>query len=430
MRIISLRRLRREDDPINDQPKTSAPGLMAMKRHFDKNILLCVAGMTPQIVTETLYALTRNPDERIDEIRVITTPAGRDKVMTDLLDARRGQFFAFCRDYKIDPASVNFNERTITLLRLEDGRQLEDIRSASDNEHVANQICRIVYELRRNSQTRVHASVAGGRKTMGIYLTAAMQLFARSWDTLSHALVSEDFETLDDFYYIPPTPREIEVRDRQTGETRRLSTANAEIHLADIPFIRLRGVLSGWLADNDRGYGDLVKRAQSDLDLIEAAHDLKLDLRERSVRVADREAKLTEREFYVYFLFARFRRSAKKDEKADELFGWRAVNEIRADDLDAVFRAITASRENEMGLEECRSFPRYDFLANLAARLESSNPLDQEDARKMFSETRARINRKLEEAGVPSRFFLASRGERGLMRYGLPVPPERIISIS
>ncbi len=39
---------------------------------------------------------------------------------------------------------------------------------------------------------------------MSIYLTAAMQLFARSWDTLSHVLVSEDFETLRDFYYIPP----------------------------------------------------------------------------------------------------------------------------------------------------------------------------------------------------------------------------------
>lgn len=38
---------------------------MMMKRQFDKNILLCVAGMTPQIVTETLYALTREPDERI-----------------------------------------------------------------------------------------------------------------------------------------------------------------------------------------------------------------------------------------------------------------------------------------------------------------------------------------------------------------------------
>ena len=47
-----------------------------------------------------------------------------------------------------------------------------------------------------------------------------------------------------------------------------------------------------------------MKRAQSDLDLIEASHDLKLGLREKTVRVADREAKLAEREFYVCLLFA------------------------------------------------------------------------------------------------------------------------------
>ena len=42
-----------------------------------KQILLCAAGMTPQIVTETLWALTQERGERIDEIRVMTTLAGK-----------------------------------------------------------------------------------------------------------------------------------------------------------------------------------------------------------------------------------------------------------------------------------------------------------------------------------------------------------------
>jgi CRISPR-associated protein (TIGR02584 family) len=396
-----------------------------MKQAFRKNILLCVAGMTPQIVTETLYALTQKQGERVDEIRVITTLAGRDRLLADLLDPQRGQFFAFCRDYGIDPAAMRFNESLISLLRSPDGQHPEDIRSAVDNEHAADQICEIVSELTRDPQTRLHASVAGGRKTMSLYLTAAMQLFARSWDRMSHVLVSRDFETLNDFYYIPPAPREIEVRDRQSGEMKRISTARAEIHLADIPFIRLRGVLAGWLGDDRPTYGEMVKRTQSDLDLMETMHDLKLDLRARTLRVADREAKLAEREFFIYLLFAWLRQTSQPDGAVSES-GWRAAHEIRRDDLDAIFRLITAAREKELGLEECASYPRYDFLAKLLARIESGKPLDWDDVRKTLTETRARINRKLEEAGIPSRFFLASQGERGSVRYGLALAPEQI----
>jgi CRISPR-associated protein (TIGR02584 family) len=53
-----------------------------------KHILLCVAGGTPQIITETLWALTQPPRrERVDEIRVITTLEGRKKVRQLLLES-------------------------------------------------------------------------------------------------------------------------------------------------------------------------------------------------------------------------------------------------------------------------------------------------------------------------------------------------------
>lgn len=60
-------------------------------------ILLCVADMTPQVITETLYALTQLRGERVDEIRVITTRRGRDCVLARFLDAGRGEFFNFYR---------------------------------------------------------------------------------------------------------------------------------------------------------------------------------------------------------------------------------------------------------------------------------------------------------------------------------------------
>src|SRR5262249_27495845 len=161
--------------------------------------------------------------ERVDEIRVLTTLGGRDKIMSgvaggrgrpeeSLLHPQAGQFFNFCRDYQITPTAIKFDETSITLLRTPDGRSLADIRTPEENEYAGDQICKIVCELGKDPNVRLHASAAGGRKTMSIYLTAAMQLFGRAQDTLSHVLVNEEFETHPDFFYIPPTPRLLQTR--------------------------------------------------------------------------------------------------------------------------------------------------------------------------------------------------------------------------
>src|SRR5712691_2229325 len=78
-----------------------------------KNLLLCVAGGTPQIVTETLYALTvqdrpQGP-ELIDEIRVITTLEGRKKIRETLLAGTLGMFHRFLRDYP-EVGAIQFDE--------------------------------------------------------------------------------------------------------------------------------------------------------------------------------------------------------------------------------------------------------------------------------------------------------------------------------
>src|SRR5438128_10298982 len=97
---------------------------------------------------------------------------------------------------------------------------------------------------------------------MRVYLTAAMQIFGSTNDQLLHVLVSEDFETHTEFFYIPPAAHPFEKRDRQGNVIKQLSTADAEIHLAGIAFIRLRGIVSQWLAEDRPAYRDMVLRAQ------------------------------------------------------------------------------------------------------------------------------------------------------------------------
>lgn len=81
-----------------------------------------------------------------------------------------------------------------------------------------------VRNLTASKQTTLHASLAGGRKTMTFYLGYAMSLFGRKTDVLSHVLVTPEFENQRDFFF----PDE--------------AHANA-VTLADIPFIRHRATL-------------------------------------------------------------------------------------------------------------------------------------------------------------------------------------------
>jgi CRISPR-associated protein (TIGR02584 family) len=77
-----------------------------------RHILLCVAGGTPQIITETLWAL-KERGERVDEIRVITTKEGQRKVKRLLLDESEGMFHRFLRDFP-KVGNIKFDENRHT----------------------------------------------------------------------------------------------------------------------------------------------------------------------------------------------------------------------------------------------------------------------------------------------------------------------------
>ena len=409
---VAMENLNLRDSPDND--------LGQQRRGACRHILLCVAGLTPQIITETLYTLTQRQGVRVDEIRVITTLSGRDRIVQSLLDPKQGHFAAFCHDYDIDPAGTAFSEETITLLRTPDGRMLDDIRSVDENGHAANQICEIVRELTRDPHTRLYASAAGGRKTMSIYLTAAMQLFGRVQDRLSHVLVGEPFETHPEFYYIPPEPRDLEVRDRQ-GHVRTLTTAQATIHLADIPFIRLRGLIPEWMQQHDSDYSSVVQRAQEDLDLLEKAHSFRLHCRSKSITVSKRRLRLTVLEFFLHALLASMR---QQDRGQD---GFVRLDDITIADLDNVFRRITAVSGQERGVEDHELVAGFGFLKTLPALLGSTHPEDRKYLKDRFSQLISKSRNGARKAGIPRHYLMTARGRGDARRYGLQVEPQRIV---
>lgn len=216
-----------------------------------RHVLVAVAGQTPAIITETLWALEKRRNVRIDEIRVITTEAGRESVIRHLL-GENGHFVKFCRDYEVPHGRISFSDKQIYLLRSSDGRPLIDIRSTEDNLAAADQVFALIRKWCAREEEVLLCSIAGGRKTLSVYLSMALMLCGRSRDRLYHVLVAPEFETgVRDFFYPPPEPT-IYWRLACFDESGKaiyapISSDNADLQLADIPFPRLRQAIGGEL---------------------------------------------------------------------------------------------------------------------------------------------------------------------------------------
>jgi CRISPR-associated protein (TIGR02584 family) len=309
-----------------------------------KEILIAVAGLTPQVVTETLYYLTqvKKPRSRISEIHVITTLDGKGEVVTKLLDKHKGKFFEFCRDYRIDPSSIEFNQDSIILFRDSEGNPLQDIRTPEDNERVADQITEFIREKTSDEDSIIHCSIAGGRKTMSVYLACALMLFGRPRDTLSHVLVDEGSE-MDRAFFYPPR------FSRKPG-----------VDLAEIPYIRLRDKMRSLFGTEKPSFSRMVKIAQREIDAMPSLDDIEVNLKKRSLLIGEREINLKPKLIALYAYYAERRRNLPEESCFEPLKGAQSI----VNNLDEI-RGYIRKMLPEAKLERYR-FSRENILQDIS----------------------------------------------------------------
>src|SRR5512139_1130052 len=228
--------------------------------------LVFVAGASPQIITETAYCLLNEPPLET-EIEVLTTAPGRDIIRRDLL-GRGGAWNRFVRAYPL-ARRLHLAPGNITVLRDAAGRHLQDVRSREDNAAVADQVAGRLRDLTRDGAPPVHASIAGGRKTMGYLLAAAMMLYGRHDDRLSHVLVHPPELEGTDFYFPPRKPARLLIHRRPDQAAVEVRGQDVRVELADLPFLRLRA-LRNPAALRRASFSLLVDELQSDLDALAA----------------------------------------------------------------------------------------------------------------------------------------------------------------
>jgi len=299
-------------DRVEDAGSPAESGVPAAGIDLDKRphahvrrILFTVCGLSPQVVTETIYALAVSapPDERFipTEVHVLTTTEGAQRVRLALLSEQPGCFERLRSDYELPP--ITFGSEQIHLVRDASGEPLADIRTESDNACMADAVTELVRRFTADDHCALHVSIAGGRKTMGFYAGYALSLFGREQDRLSHVLVSAPFESSWEFFYPTPRPQVIATRDG-----RDLADAStAEVRLAEIPFVRLRQGLPRALLEGRNSFADTVAAANARL----VPPTLRLDVAQRSVVADGHRLPLTPTQFALIAALAQRARQGK-----------------------------------------------------------------------------------------------------------------------
>ncbi len=357
---------------------------------YPRRLLLCVTGLTPQIVTETLFALAHSdPAFLPTEIHVITTGAGATLVKNALLHPNGGQFWALLKDYP-QLGRPFFDENHIHVITNADGTPLDDIRTPEENAAAADAITSLMTQLTRDEDSALHVSIAGGRKTMGFFLGYAFSLYARPQDRLSHVLVSPPFESHPEFFFPPAQPRQL-----VKGENQFLDTADAKITLAEIPVVLLRHGVPQALREGRATYVETVKALNEAL----APPRLIIDLPAQRVLCGQREVKLAPALLAWYAFWAQTALSGQA------MRHWR---EIDPQEYLRWYRRL--------------SNPLSEAYERIIKRLKDG--LDEQ----IFTERNAKLERALKrtlgEAAKP--YLLAREGKRPWQRRGLRLPPGAI----
>jgi CRISPR-associated protein (TIGR02584 family) len=360
---------------------------MSKSAHY-RNVFLFVSGRTPQIITETLFFfLTRHrPVIRPHEIHVLTTTEGQALIYDQLLSPRTGRFYQFCREYGLDPQAIRFSVETIEVLRAKNNALLADIRTDADNRAAADQIIAKVRALTTEPQTRLLASMAGGRKTMGLYLGFALQFYGRPQDKLTHVLVSPpELENNPEFFY--PSTKQVSFSTPQGPVPSRV----VSVTVAAVPLILLGHKLPVLRDRANLSYAALVTQSQHEVNLLAALLPLTIDRLGRQLCVGTARIPLSGLEFALYSLVAykRQRASCKSDCPGCEECTVKAADFLDPETIGAM-EGIAA----QVGVRD----PRLRELHWWAK---------QEEGKTRFLQVCARIKQKVRNAlGEASRLYV------------------------
>ncbi len=391
-----------------------------MPHEYPRRVVLAATGLSPQVVTETIYALAvvGTPPFLPTDIHLLTTEVGKQQAERSLLTGD-AWLSRLCDEYDLPP--IAFSPDNIHVIGK--SAPLTDIRTAQDNDIAANHIAEHIRTLTSDRDSALHVSIAGGRKTMGFYTGYALSLYGRTQDRLSHVLVSAPYESLPDFFYPSPTRRVIHDRD-----TRPHDASQAKVTLAAIPFVRLREGLPEGLLNGTESFVDTVKAAQH----VIGPPELVIALSGKRICAGGKVVKLPPAQLAFLAWLARRR-----------MHGEEGVNCPTDGVPDEDYRDEYMAEQCAVRGEWEPSSPDLPRPAYLAAYREIFGERDDDDRtarrlaeglpRDFFQETKTKLNKRLRDALTPAlgrtgaaAYQIVATGPYGSRRFVLDLPASAI----
>lgn len=277
-------------------------------------VLLLTLGSTPQVVTETLYALaTGSPAWIPDRIVLATTEhgarifqEGRQFPGREPFGPLLGADGMLARLIGACDLPLSLDCVEVIVPRCGEGMPINDIRTVEETKAFAEELLAIVAEITSIPGSELHVSLAGGRKTMSFIAGQVMSIFGRKQDHLSHVLIE---------------PRELEWQDSfwWPGDGSP-NSEDARIGLYQVPYLRARAWLDPATVMNvNAGFANAVDKANQSLGHV----PITIDLPRRHLAVCGQQIELGAQQLATLGLIAI---AAKRGVDLQTVAGWHPID--------------------------------------------------------------------------------------------------------
>jgi CRISPR-associated protein (TIGR02584 family) len=253
-----------------ERAEVGTPAQAAVIASHKEIVLLAVTGMSPAVLTETIWALAReNPPVIPDEVIVLTTSAGRkaiedqlfgpDEIWHSLRQSLLGADRAASNRLVFSPEPANVK----VLTEVKKGRRvpLAGIDSLEQNNAVADGILDELWAHTEKPGNRLIVSIAGGYKSMSALMMSCLSILGRVQDRVTHVLVDAPYDEPRLGFFFPDQPQQELIT--RSGET--VKPAQAKVRLFDVPWVPFRVLFEKELRQKPASYTKLVAKLREAL---------------------------------------------------------------------------------------------------------------------------------------------------------------------
>ena len=258
------------------------------KTHY----LITMVGMSPAVVTETVYQLDKE-NNTPDEVIAITTQEGAEEIKKKLLQKNDGESVWDRLNAQLHHP-VKFGPANIRIIPDDEAGFSTDINNTNSNNIMADYLLNQLTGYTEKEDSRISFSIAGGRKSMSAMGALVMTLVGRLEDKMYHILVNHpfDFPNLKPQFYFPE-PGKIHEFKNKDGEIEKHNSTDALLCLGEVPFLRCRY----WFDEKGiprKNYMNMVDSFNSN------QVQIVLNTKKHSITINEQEVKLPEMSFYLY----------------------------------------------------------------------------------------------------------------------------------